>query len=90
MLVKEVKLEREWKCNVKRNEGELYLQSYPKLRKWINECQICHSKGYKPDMPKHIANPDAVSGYFIRKYFKPLEVNEMSICNQCAKFYSRE
>lgn len=41
---------------MKRNEGELYLQSYPKLRKWINECQICHAKGYKPDMPKHIAN----------------------------------
>ncbi len=46
---------------MKNNKGELYLQSYPKLRKWINECQICYSKGYKRDMPKHIANPNSLA-----------------------------
>ena len=71
---------------MKINDGDLYLQQFPKLRKWINECQICHSKGYRPDMPEHIANVDSFAGYFIRKYFKPLEVNELSICSQCAKF----
>ena len=74
---------------MKNNKGELYLQSYPKLRKWINECQICHSKKDISVICLSILQIlIPLAGYFIRKYFKPLEVNEMSICTQCAKFYS--
>lgn len=35
----------------KKNEGEQYLDAFPKLRKWINECCACHQKGYDPNMP---------------------------------------
>lgn len=37
-----------------KDDGEEYLIMYPKLRKWINECAMCHEKGYKPDMPEEI------------------------------------
>ena len=30
----------------KGNEGEEYINAFPKLKKWINECLCCHEKGY--------------------------------------------
>lgn len=29
-----------------KNEGEEYINAFPKLRKWINECLCCHEKVY--------------------------------------------
>lgn len=40
-----------------RDTGEEYLTMYPKLRKWINECIVCHAKGYKLNIPQEI-NPN--------------------------------
>ncbi|MBE6901097.1 MAG: hypothetical protein E7478_01330 [Ruminococcaceae bacterium] len=70
------------------NDAELYLDTYPKLRKWINECVVCHSKGYKPDMPEHIGGEYSVSGAVIRQYFRPLELNDDNICLQCSRHIS--
>jgi|GEM_PF-1376050 len=69
-----------------KNEGEMYLQMYPAVSKWMNECIICHAKGYKPDMPTHISREGSVAGGNIRQYFNPLAVDELHICAQCGKF----
>lgn len=69
----------------RQKDAELYLRKYPELNKWINECPICHSKGYKPDMPEHISTEGSVAAKNIRMYFRPLEVDEGGFCLQCAK-----
>lgn len=45
----------------KGNEGEIYINSFPKLKKWINECLCCYEKGYNPAMPEKIT---IVEGFF--------------------------
>ena len=72
----------------KRNEGEEYIQAFPKFQKWINECLCCHEKGYDPSMPEQIKPTGGLGAYFIKKYFKPLPINEKGLCQQCARFLS--
>ena len=36
------------------NKGESYINCYPRLKKWINECVACHRKGYSPSIPGRI------------------------------------
>lgn len=80
-------LEEEKNCMKYQKDIALYLKSYPDLRKWINECVVCHIRGYKPEMPEHIGSKDSIAADNIRKYFKPLEVNDMGICLQCFKYF---
>ena len=69
----------------KKNEGEKYIESFPRLHKWINECCGCHQKGYDPNMPEKISVVEgALDVYFIKKYFKPLPLTEDGLCEQCA------
>lgn len=69
----------------KKNEGEQYLDAFPKLRKWINECCACHQKGYDPNMPEKISVVEgSLEVYFIKKYFKPLPLTKDGLCEQCA------
>lgn len=71
--------------------GEDYINSFPKLKKWINECVCCHEKGYNPSMPKKITTTDgSLEVYFIKKYFKPLPLNQDCLCEQCARFFSKK
>lgn len=60
------------------NDGLLYLQDYPRLRKWINQCVACQRLGYKPEMSNHRAADN------IRKYFSELGLDAAGMCNQCA------
>lgn len=65
-----------------KESGEDYISRFPKLKKWINECSLCHKKGYKPDMPDQISVVDGARDvFYIKKYFKPLKVNEDGICD---------
>ena len=73
-----------------KKDSELYLKMYRGLEKWINECPICHSKGYKPDMPEQISNYNSVAAKNIRHYFRPLEVDEMGFCLQCSRNINRK
>lgn len=67
------------------DKGEEYISAFPQFRKWINECWCCHRKGYKPEMPEHIGNPNSFGSYFIRKHFKPLSLNKDGLCEICEK-----
>lgn len=67
-----------------RNKGEEYINKFPKLNKWINECNCCHEKGYNPAMPDKISVVEgSLEVYYIKKYFKPLFLNEDGICKTC-------
>ena len=69
-----------------KNKGEEYVSKFPKLRKWINECVCCHDKGYNPMMPDKITTVEgSLEVYFIKKYFKPLELNKDGLCKTCEK-----
>lgn len=74
----------------KRNLGNEYLDSFPKFRKWINECIYCHRQGYKPDIPEQISVVEGSLGsYYIKKYFLPLAIDENGYCEVCAKLMSK-
>ena len=79
---------------MKQNEGDLYLQSYPKLKKWMRTCVCCGAYGYAPEMPdeltKKIGGEEWVTlaGDNIRKHFFPLKVNESGLCETCERLLS--
>jgi len=66
---------------MKAGQGNKYLQTFPHLRKWINQCICCQSTGYKPNLPENI-HPGAGAQY-LRKYFTVLDVDEFGRCEQC-------
>lgn len=69
---------------IKANNGEDYINSFPTLKKWINECNCCHRRGYNPDMPERISSfTGSLDTYYIKKYFEPLPINEDGICPYC-------
>ena len=64
------------------NDGLLYLHTYPKLRKWINQCVACQQVGYKPELPDSIGV--GVAARNLRRYFRPLPLNDTGLCEQCS------
>ncbi len=80
----------------RKDEGLNYLKQYPKLNKWINRCICCGRIGYNPSLPKNLTSNwgqgeyETASAQYLRKYFQPLIVDELSICEICQNcFYSR-
>lgn len=73
-----------------KRDSELYLKMYPELLKWIHLCPICHSKGYKPEMPEHIGGKYSIVAYHIRKHFAPIDVDEYGFCLQCFNVYNQK
>lgn len=72
------------------NKGEEYLKAFPKFQKWINECNCCHCRGYNPDIPDQITPVEGSKGsYFIKKYFRPLQLDSDGLCAQCAIVHKR-
>lgn len=66
------------------NDGLLYLQDYPKLKKWINQCGACQRIGHHPDLPdRHVATKN------LRRYFPPLPLDETGLCEQCSHTMNR-
>ncbi len=62
-----------------------YIQAFPKFKKWINECRICHRLGYRPDMLEHIGGEFSLAVREIKKLGSPLFVNEDGLCEICEK-----
>ena len=71
-----------------KKDNENYIKKYPEMRKWINECMICHTFGYKPNLPEDIY--PGVLAQNIRKIFNQMEVNEISICKDCEKHWNKK
>ena len=66
------------------DKGEKYIQSYPELGKWINQCMKCGARGYKPEMPDVVGIP-TVGKYIarnIRRRFKELSLKN-GVCEIC-------
>lgn len=73
-----------------KSSGQEYLDSFPKLKKWINECICCHRQGYKPDMPEQISVVEgSLHGYMIKKYYSPLSLDENEYCEICANLMNK-
>ena len=69
----------------KSEKGEEFLKKFPKFKKWINECNLCHRKGYKSNLPLKITDVDgSLEVFFIKKYFDCLDLDENGLCKQCA------
>lgn len=67
-------------------DKEQYSKDYPEIRRWLNECMVCHSIGYKPEMPEKIYPGEMAEN--IRRFYSPLEVNDISICHDCSRHLS--
>ncbi|MCM3599056.1 hypothetical protein M4D55_25300 [Metabacillus idriensis] len=70
-------------------EGEEYLMMYPKLRKWINQCNACQDIGYKPELPLGLSTYDgdiSAAADNLRAFFICLQINEVGLCDVCKKF----
>lgn len=76
--------------NHKEDNIEFYLKQYPKLKKWINECSVCHAKGYKPEMPETIGGEGSVAAQNLRRYLLPMHINELGLCTQCSRCFDQK
>jgi hypothetical protein len=73
------------------NNGEVYVQNYPHLAKWINQCLRCQKRGLKPETPNLLRPTDLRSKEFIewhkfknlRKYFATLALDADGLCATC-------
>ena len=69
-------------------DREAYVKQYPSIKNWLNKCLICVALGYKPELPIRIQ-----AGYIaenIRRLFSPLQVDELHICRDCARYWNKE
>lgn len=58
-------------------DKEIYSKQYPEIGKWLNECVVCHTIGYKPNLPEQI-HPRILAEN-IRKSYNVLELNKIEI-----------
>ena len=66
------------------SEKEQYRKQYPQCKKWLQQCVICQTVGYKPDIPEQIG--DGMLSQNIRKLYRKLKLNEIGLCETCEKF----
>ena len=62
-------------------EAGRYLRAFPALRRWLNQCVVCQTEGYRPDMPAEI-HP-GMAAYNLRRLFRPLALDELQMCAVC-------
>ena len=68
----------------KTTEKEQYRKQYPQCEKWLQQCLICQTVGYKPEMPEQIG--EGLLSQTIRKLYNELELNEIGLCEVCESF----
>jgi len=75
----------------RKGDGLDYLKQYPKLNKWMNTCICCGGVGYKPELPDVLTTNglqeeiETAGARNIRRFFQPLPVNDLGICEDCQK-----
>jgi hypothetical protein len=62
---------------------EEYLNAFPQLRRFLNQCVVCKETGY--DAEKMEKKQGKYFQARIREYFHPLEVNNEGVCSDCAR-----
>lgn len=79
----------------KTDNGIEYIRQYPKLKKWVHTCVCCGCSGYDPNMPEMLTanwgqgEVKTVKAHYIKKYFKPMSVNDLGMCEVCQKLQSK-
>jgi len=68
----------------KGEDAELYLNTYPRLRKWINQCVSCGARGHRPEMPEHIGGEYSIAARKLRRYFSPIALDDAGRCSACS------
>jgi hypothetical protein len=68
-----------------RSAADQYLRQYPHLHQWLNVCRGCGARGFKPDLPDNIYPWFNVAADHLRAFFRPLGLNEIGLCEQCAE-----
>ena len=71
----------------KSKDQKTYVKQLPEIKKWLNQCVICGSIGYKPELPDKIY--PGLLAETIREVFAPLAVNDISMCEQCARHWDK-
>jgi hypothetical protein len=65
------------------HKGESYVRQY-QLEHWVNQCQQCQHRGYKPEM---VDDPDGPGDRFrkmvFKRFFRPLTLNALGLCSIC-------
>ena len=69
-------------------DKELYRKQYPECKKWLQQCVICQTEGYKPKMPNQIGIGRLSQN--IRKLYSELALNEIGLCEACAENYKNK
>jgi hypothetical protein len=70
-------------------DAEKYLRPDSYLRQWVNECVVCHYKGYKPVMPEPTFDSTMLTAAKLRRLFDELELDENGLCEQCREALSQ-
>jgi hypothetical protein len=71
----------------KAGEKEESRRQHPRSEKWLQQCIICQTIGYKPDMPKTIGI--GLLAENIRKLYIELELNISYMCNECSRNFDK-
>jgi hypothetical protein len=69
------------------NDGLLYLDMYPRLRKWMNQCAACQRLGHKPELPESLEKSMAAKN--LRSYFPEMAIDESGLCEHCVANFNR-
>ena len=67
---------------------ELYRKQYPECNKWVQQCIICQTEGYKPEMPNQIGIGRLSQN--IRKFYRELALDEIGLCEACVENYKNK
>jgi hypothetical protein len=67
----------------KRDAKTSWLNAFPRVRKFLNQCVVCQEMGYDPQKIKNKKGLGFQKN--LEKFFRPLEINEIGICADCAK-----
>jgi len=60
-----------------------WLNAFPGVRKFLNQCVICQEVGYDPKKIKKKQGLGFQKN--LKRFFRPLEINDIGICTDCAK-----
>jgi len=61
---------------------EKFLEGAPWMRKWVQQCAVCHQQGYKPEMGKSDSYKSPV-GSKLSRLLNKMILNDAGVCEAC-------